>query len=62
MSRQENEQKALDLVAGRKAETTTAAPAKKGLGGVEMMGILLWVLVLVGGGLSAAYYFVLVPK
>jgi|JI10StandDraft_1071094.scaffolds.fasta_scaffold723922_2 hypothetical protein len=62
MSRQENEQKALDLVAGRKAEAPTAAPAKKGLGGLELMGILLWVLVLVGGGLGAAYYFVLAPK
>lgn len=62
MSRQENEQKALDLVAGRKVESPAAAPVKKGLGALEMMGILLWVLVLVGGGLGAVYYFVLAPK
>lgn len=63
MSRQENEQRALDLVAGRGAEAPAAAkPAKKGLGAMEMMGILLWLLVLVGGGLAAAYFFVLAPK
>lgn len=62
MSRQENEQKALDIVAGRGAETVAVKPAKKGLGALEMMGILLWLLVLVGGGLAAAYFFVLAPK
>lgn len=62
MSRQENEQKALDIVAGRTTESVAAKPAKKGLGAMEMAGILLWLLVLVGGGLAAAYFFVLAPK
>lgn len=62
MSRQENEQKALDIVAGRTADAVAPKPAKKGLGGLEMAGILLWLLVLVGGGLAAAYFFVLAPK
>lgn len=64
MSRQENEQKALDIVAGRggDAGVAPARPGKKGLGLMEMMGILLWLLVLGGGGLGAAYYFVLAPK
>ena len=62
MSRQQNEQKALDIVAGRTSEPAAAKPVKKGLGTIEMAGILLWVLVLVGGGLAAAYFFVLAPK
>jgi hypothetical protein len=62
MSRQENEQKALDMVAGRKPEAAAAKPAKKGLGAVETMGILLWLLVIVAGGGAAAYFFLLAPK
>lgn len=65
MSRQENEQKALDLVAGRGSDASAPAaakPAKKSLGALELMGILLWVLVLAVGGLGAAYYFLLAPK
>jgi hypothetical protein len=63
MSRRENEQRALDLVAGRVADGSAAAkPAKKGLGSLELMGILLWLLVLVAGGLAAAYFLVLAPK
>lgn len=62
-SRNKDEQRALDIVAGRGGDTAApAAKAKSGLGGMEMAGILLWVLVLVAGGLIAAYYFLMAPK
>ncbi|WP_374377163.1 hypothetical protein [Dongia sp.] len=61
-SREKDEQRALDIVAGRGDAAPEAKPAKGGLGGLELVGILLWVLVLVGGGLAAAYFFLLAPK
>jgi len=62
-SREQNEQRALDIVAGR-GDGPAASPkaGKSGLGGMELAGILLWLLVLVGGGGVAAYYFLLAPK
>jgi hypothetical protein len=62
MSRKDNEQRALDIVAGRGSSDAAAKPAKSGLGGMEWAGIALWLLVLIVGGLGAAYYFVLAPQ
>lgn len=57
-SREQNEQRALDIVAGRgDAAAGSPKPSKPGLGGMELTGILLWVLVLVAGAGIAAYYF-----
>lgn len=62
-TRRKDEQRALDIVAGRgDAGETAGKPRKSGLGGMELAGIGLWLLVLVGGGLGAAYYFLLAPK
>jgi hypothetical protein len=62
-SRDKDEQRALDIVAGRATDGAANAPkGKSSLGGMEMAGILLWVLVLAGGGGVAAYYFLLAPK
>lgn len=62
-SRNKDEQRALDIVAGRGGDSPAPAPkAKSSLGGMEMAGILLWILVLAGGGLVAAYYFLMAPK
>jgi hypothetical protein len=63
-SRKENEQRTLDIVAGRTdgSGDAGARPEKSGLGGMEMAGIALWLLVLAGGGLVAVYYFMLAPK
>jgi hypothetical protein len=57
-SREENEQRALDIVAGR-GDAAAGSPksGKSGLGGMELTGILLWVLVLLAGAGIAAYYF-----
>lgn len=64
MSRKENEQRALDIVAGRgdASDAASAKPAKGGLGTMELAGIALWLLVLVGGALVAVYHFVLAPQ
>lgn len=61
-SRDKDEQRALDIVAGRAENAPPAPKAKSGLGGMEMAGIALWLLVLVAGGLGAAYYFLMAPK
>lgn len=61
-TREKDEQRALDIVAGRGDAGPAAKSTKGGLGGMELVGILLWVLVLVGGGLGAAYYFLIAPK
>jgi len=62
-SRKENEQRTLDIVAGRgDTQSAAAKPAKSGLGGLELAGIALWLLVLVGGALVAIYHFVLAPQ
>jgi hypothetical protein len=63
-SRKENEQRALDIVAGRgdAPDDGGTKSSKSGLGGMEMAGIALWLLVLAGGGLVAVYYFLLAPK
>lgn len=64
MSRKENEQRALDIVAGRgdAPDAGGSKPGKSGLGMIELAGIALWLLVLVGGALIAVYHFVLAPK
>lgn len=62
MNRQAHEQKALDLVAGRKADQPAVKSARNSLGALEMMGILLWLLVIAGGGGAAVYFLVLAPK
>lgn len=64
MSRKENEQRALDIVAGRGDAPEAAGPksGKAGLGMIELAGIALWLLVLVGGALVAVYHFVLAPQ
>lgn len=62
MSREKNEQRALDIVAGRVDAPAAAAPKKAGLGGLEKAGIALWLLVLLGGGLAGVYFLVLAPK
>ncbi|WP_374652006.1 hypothetical protein [Dongia sp.] len=62
-TRQKDEQRALDIVAGRgEAGDDAGKPAKSGLGGMELAGIALWLLVLIGGGAGVAYYFLLAPK
>jgi hypothetical protein len=61
-SRKENEQRTLDIVAGRVDAPSTAKPAKGSLGAMELAGIALWLLVLVGGALVAVYHFVLAPQ
>jgi hypothetical protein len=61
-TRQKDEQRALDIVAGRGDAGGSAKAAKAGLGGLELAGIILWLLVLVGGGGAAVYYFLLAPK
>lgn len=60
-TRKENEQRALDIVAGRGDAPAGAKPGKRGFGGLELAGVALWLLVLVGGALVAVYYFVLAP-
>ncbi len=64
MSRKENEQRALDIVAGRgdAPDAAVGKPAKGSLGTMELAGIALWLLVLVGGALVAVYHFVLAPQ
>ena len=61
-TRKENEQRTLDMVAGRGDGSAGAKPGKRRFGGLELAGIALWLLVLVGGGLVAVYYFVLAPQ
>lgn len=64
-TRKKDEKRALDIVAGRgdaPGAPGGARSAKGGLGGLELAGIALWLLVLVGGGLVAIYYFVLAPQ
>lgn len=55
-SREKDQQRALDIVAGRGEATAPAAKRQSSVGGMEVAGILLWLLVLVSGGLAAAYY------
>jgi hypothetical protein len=62
MSRKQNEQRALDIVAGRGDAPEAGAKPKGGLGMMELAGIALWLLVLVGGALVAVYHFVLAPQ
>ncbi len=62
-TRKKDEQRALDIVAGRSDAGDSAGKASKSkLGGMELAGIALWLLVLIGGGVGAAYYFLLAPK
>ena len=61
-ARKNDEQRALDIVAGRGDAADTSTGVKGGPGMLELTGIALWLLVLAGGGLVAVYYFVLAPK
>ncbi len=61
-TREKDEQRALDIVAGRAGNDAAPAAQKSGLGTLEFVGIGLWLLVLVGGGFAAAYFFLLAPK
>lgn len=61
-TRKNDEQRALDIVAGRGDAPASPAKAKGGLGGLELAGIALWLLVLLGGGIVAVYHFVLAPQ
>jgi hypothetical protein len=55
MKRQELEQQALDLVAGRKPPA--AKPAKAGMSTMAMLSIILWTAAVVVIGGIAAYAF-----
>ena len=51
-TREKDEQRALDIVAGRAGNDAAPAAKKSGLGTLEFVGIGLWLLVLVGGGFA----------
>ena len=55
MSRQENEKRALDIVAGR--NSATMAQDKSGPSGITLLGIGLWSIVLLAGCSLGAYIF-----
>lgn len=62
-TREKDEQRALDLVAGRKdARENQTKSASGRLGRLERVGIALWALVAAAGATAAVYHFALAPN
>lgn len=57
MGRREDEQKALDIVAGRATGKKQAAPAKPKMSGFAMLSIWLWIaaIIVIGGVMYYIY-------